>query len=88
VILERMCVGCRERRPKRDLIRVVRSPAGDLEVDPSGSSPGRGAYVHPDEGCIDVALDRGGFARGLRVGLASEGAARLRVDLERLIGAV
>ena len=88
MIPERTCVGCRERGAKLDMIRVVRSPDGDVEVDPSGSSAGRGAYVHPREGCIDSALDRGGLARGLRVGLAPEGAVRLRTDLERLMGAV
>jgi hypothetical protein len=88
VISERTCVGCRGRSSKRDLIRVVRSPAGEVEVDPSGSSPGRGAYVHPDEACVDAALDRGGIARGLRIGLPPEGAVRLRADLGRLMGAV
>lgn len=88
MILERTCVGCRERGGKRDLIRVVRSPTGDVETDPSGSSPGRGAYVHPAEACIDAALDQGDLARGLRVALAPEGAVRLRTDLGRLMGAV
>jgi len=88
MISERTCVGCRERGDKRDLIRVVRSPTGDGEADPSGTSSGRGAYVHPDQACIAAALDRGGVARGLRVGLAPEGAVRLRADLERLIGEV
>ena len=87
-IPERTCVGCRERGVKGALFRVVRSPEGDMEVDPSGASPGRGAYVHPDQTCIDVALDRGGLARGLGVSLAPEGAVRLRADLGRLMGAV
>jgi predicted RNA-binding protein YlxR (DUF448 family) len=88
VIPERTCVGCRDRSPKRGLIRVVRSAAGDVEADPWGAAPGRGAYVHPDGACIDTALDGGGLARGLRVGLAPEVAVRLRADLERLMGAV
>ena len=82
---QRTCVGCRERVDKRELIRVVRSPTGDMEPDTSGS-PGRGAYVHADQTCIGAALDRGALARGLRVGLAPEGAVRLRGDLERLMG--
>ena len=86
MISERTCVGCRGRGAKRDLIRVVRTPAGDVEADPSGSSPGRGAYIHRDGTCIDAALGRGGLARGLRVGLAPEGAARLVADLRRLMG--
>ena len=88
MIPERTCVGCRERAAKRDLIRVVRSSRGDAEVDTSGSTPGRGTYVHPDEACINAALNRGGLARGLRLGLAPEGAVRLRTDLERLMGAM
>ena len=41
----RMCVGCREMKPKRELIRVVRSPDGAVSLDPVGKKPGRGAYV-------------------------------------------
>ena len=44
-IPERMCLGCKERRPKRDLIRVVRSPDREVELDPTGKKSGRGAYV-------------------------------------------
>ncbi|WP_457630454.1 YlxR family protein [Oceanithermus sp.] len=43
-----MCASCRRRRPKRELLRVVRTPAG-WELDPSGKRPGRGAYVCPDD---------------------------------------
>ncbi|WP_083804390.1 YlxR family protein [Oceanithermus profundus] len=43
-----MCASCRRRRPKRELLRVVRTPAG-WRVDPTGKAPGRGAYVCPDE---------------------------------------
>jgi predicted RNA-binding protein YlxR (DUF448 family) len=43
-------------RPKRQLIRVVRTPAGDLTVDPTGKVAGRGAYVCPNRECAEVAL--------------------------------
>ena len=39
----RLCVGCREMKPKRELIRVVRSPEGEVSLDPVGKKPGRGA---------------------------------------------
>ena len=45
---ERMCVACRRRRPKRELLRVVLTPEGPV-IDPSGKKPGRGAYVCPDQ---------------------------------------
>ena len=48
----RQCVGCREMKPKRELIRVVRSPAGEVSLDFRGKLPGRGAYVCPDPACL------------------------------------
>ncbi|MBQ6526985.1 MAG: YlxR family protein, partial [Clostridia bacterium] len=41
----RMCVGCREMKPKKELMRVVRGPDGTVSLDPTGKKPGRGAYV-------------------------------------------
>ena len=48
----RQCLGCREMKPKKDLIRVVRSPEGALSLDFRGKLPGRGAYVCPDAACL------------------------------------
>lgn len=48
----RQCLGCREMKPKPELIRVVRSPEGEISLDFKGKKPGRGAYVCPDEGCL------------------------------------
>ena len=80
---ERTCVGCRGKAGKRELLRVVRSPQGELRPDPSGSEPGRGAYVHREAACVEAALARGALAKALRTGLDAEGAARLRADIER-----
>lgn len=85
---ERTCVGCRRKATKRDLMRVVRVDEGRVAVDPSGSAPGRGTYVHQDAECVEAALEHGAIARALRTGLGAEGAARLGNDLVRLIGAV
>ena len=51
-IPQRQCVGCREMKNKRDLIRVVRSPEGTISLDFKGKMPGRGAYVCPDPACL------------------------------------
>ena len=48
----RQCVGCREMRPKKELIRVVKSPEGVVSLDFKGKLPGRGAYVCPDGACL------------------------------------
>ncbi len=81
---ERSCVGCRERAPKAELLRVARSQDG-IRVDPLGRAPGRGAYVHRDPRCIDLALGRGALASALRSGLTQEELARLRNDIEEAL---
>ena len=48
----RQCLGCREHKPKNELIRVVRSPDGEVSLDFRGKKPGRGAYVCPDNQCL------------------------------------
>ncbi len=52
----RMCVGCREMRPKRELVRVVRSPEGVVEIDTVGRAPGRGAYLCKNPACLQKAI--------------------------------
>jgi len=51
-----MCVGCREMKNKRDLLRVVRTPEGNIEVDPTGKKSGRGAYLCPNPECLSQAV--------------------------------
>ena len=51
-IPQRQCVGCREMKDKRELIRVVKSPEGAISLDFGGRKPGRGAYVCPDAECL------------------------------------
>jgi predicted RNA-binding protein YlxR (DUF448 family) len=74
----RSCVGCRERAEKAELLRVVVGADGEFAPDPTGRAPGRGAYVHRAEACVDAALRRGALARALRTGPHAGGAARLR----------
>ena len=51
----RQCLGCREMKPKRELIRVVRSPEGEVSLDFKGRKPGRGAYGRPEPACLQKA---------------------------------
>ena len=52
----RQCLGCREQRPKKELIRVVRSPEGGISLDFRGKANGRGAYLCPDPACLKKAV--------------------------------
>ena len=80
----RMCVGCREMKPKKELIRVVRSPEGEVSLDPSGKKPGRGAYVCRDAACLGRAIRQRQLERQLEVSISPEVAAQLQQTLEEL----
>jgi predicted RNA-binding protein YlxR (DUF448 family) len=62
----RSCVVCHEKRPKRELIRVVRVPNEGIEIDPRGKQPGRGAYVCREPACWQDALEARLLSRALR----------------------
>jgi hypothetical protein len=66
---ERTCIACRAKRPKRELVRVVHTPAGEVRVDELGKLSGRGAYLCPRLSCWERALERGALGRALRVRL-------------------
>ena len=51
----RMCVGCREMKPKKELLRVVRTPEGEVMIDLTGKKAGRGAYICPSSACLNRA---------------------------------
>ena len=51
----RMCVGCREMRPKKELLRIVRTPEEEIRVDKTGKASGRGAYICPKAECLEKA---------------------------------
>ena len=80
----RMCVGCRESKPKRELIRVVRAPDGTLSMDPVGKKPGRGAYVCRQESCLMRAIKQKQLERQLEVRMTEEVAAALQYELAHL----
>lgn len=61
----RMCVGCREMKPKRELIRVARSQDGNVTVDFTGKAAGRGAYVCRSVECLERAIKTRGLDRAL-----------------------
>ena len=78
---QRTCVACRTTRPKRELVRVVRSPVGELTVDLRGKAPGRGAYLDPDPACLERGLAEGVLAKALEIEIDTTTADRLREEL-------
>ena len=71
-IPERMCVGCREMKPKNELIRVVRTPDGNVLLDTVGKAAGRGAYLCRNSACLKRALKQRQIERQLEVTLTDE----------------
>ncbi len=71
-IPQRMCVGCREMKNKKDLIRVVRTPDGAIEVDPTGKKSGRGAYLCPSQDCFNQAVKGKRLQKALEHDVAPE----------------
>ena len=68
----RQCVGCREMKPKKELIRVVRSPEGGISLDFRGKAPGRGAYLCPDAACLKRAIKAKALNRAFEVEIPQE----------------
>ena len=68
----RQCTGCREMKPKRGLIRVVRAPDGGISLDFRGKAPGRGAYVCRDVQCLKKAIKSRALERAFGVEIPQE----------------
>ena len=81
-IPQRQCMGCRERMDKRDLIRVVRTPDGNVQLDFSGKLNGRGAYVCPDAACLAKARKSRSLERCLETPIPEDVYDRLAKEME------
>ena len=80
----RMCVGCREMKEKKLLIRVVRSPEGEVSLDPGGKKSGRGAYVCRNAECLKRAIKQQQLERQLDVTLPAETVEALTAAMNEL----
>jgi predicted RNA-binding protein YlxR (DUF448 family) len=75
---QRTCIACRAARPKRELVRVVRTPEGTVLIDESGKRSGRGAYLCRQQVCWESALSQRKLDRALKVAVPAETIDRLR----------
>ena len=81
-IPQRQCMGCRERKAKREMIRVVRMTDGNVSLDFSGKLNGRGAYLCPDPQCLKKAQKAKSLERSLEVPIPEEVYNRLAGEME------
>lgn len=79
----RMCTGCGEHKPKKDLIRVVRSPEGDISLDFKGKKSGRGAYVCNNLDCLKKARKSKRFEKAFSCAIPDEIYDRLEEELKK-----
>lgn len=80
----RSCVGCSESKPKKELVRIVRSPEGELSIDLVGKKPGRGAYICPNPECLKKAKKGKRLEKSLETAVGDEVYEALTRELERL----
>ena len=69
---QRTCMGCHAKKDKRELVRIVRSPEGEISVDMTGKKPGRGAYICPDLECLNKVVKSKRLERSLETAISQE----------------
>ncbi|HHV15238.1 MAG TPA: YlxR family protein [Gelria sp.] len=80
-IPQRMCVGCREMKNKKELLRIVRTPEGKVEIDQTGKKPGRGAYICPQFDCLQQALKAKNLQKALEHDIPDEVIEKLKSQI-------
>jgi len=84
-IPQRQCVGCRTMRDKKALLRVVKSPEGEISLDSGGKKSGRGAYVCPDSECLKKARKSRALERALETAIPDEVYEALEAQMEAVL---
>ena len=74
---QRTCVACRQIKAKRDLVRIVRGPGGEIEIDETGKRDGRGAYLCPTRECMNKALKGNQLEHTLKSNITEENRRKL-----------
>lgn len=62
----RLCIGCQEKKPKKELVRIVKTPENEIKLDSSGKMNGRGVYLCKDEACFDEAFKKNKFQKSFQ----------------------
>ncbi|MBE3553993.1 MAG: YlxR family protein [Thermicanus sp.] len=81
----RKCIACGTQRPKRELIRFVRTPEQEIFIDPKGKVSGRGAYLCADQHCYETAMKKKLLSRMLEIEISPETGERLQAEWGRIL---
>ena len=79
---QRTCIGCREVKPKKELLRIVKSSEQDISIDTTGKKNGRGAYICKNENCLDMAIKNKRLSREFEMAIPQELYDSLREQLK------
>lgn len=80
----RQCIGCREMKNKKEMLRVLKTPEDELVLDGSGRKNGRGAYLCFSKGCLNKAIQSKGLERSLKIKIPQEVYEQLKREFENI----
>ena len=80
----RQCIGCREMKSKKEMIRVIRTSEGEIQLDATGKKNGRGAYICASKSCLEQAMKSHGLERSLKAAIPMEVYESLKKEFEKI----
>lgn len=80
----RTCIGCKQVKPKRDLLRIIRTPEGKIEIDKTGKKSGRGAYLCYNIECFKEAMKKNSITKALKVDFSQEKIKEIEKEMNKL----
>ena len=81
---QRKCIGCNESKPKKELIRIVKTPEGEMLVDDTGRANGRGAYICNNLECLQKAIKTKGLNRAFKMNVDTDVLIKLSEEMAKL----
>ena len=81
---QRKCIGCNESKPKKELIRIVKTPEGEMLVDDIGRANGRGAYICNNPECLQKAIKTKGLNRAFKMNVDTDVLIKLSEEMAKL----
>lgn len=80
----RKCIACQEMRPKKELLRIVRTPEKEIVIDLNGKKSGRGAYLCYDKECVDLAKKKKSLEKSLESKVSDEVYQNINLEIEKI----
>ena len=81
---QRQCIGCGEMKSKKEMIRVIKTPEGEIMMDATGRKNGRGAYICPSSECLKKAIKSKGLERSFKMNIPKEVYEQLTKEMESI----